>query len=176
MNRNIKGQSETIGFIVIILMVMIIGVIFLGIAIKPKGGVIATDSEIANFLITSLEFRTDCAKDYEPNYLYLKEVVSECYSSNTQCLDGRDVCFVLNKTYSEMLTNFRPSGKVLSYYKLGFYYLANLSRPISTGTKFGTEIVWGNSSTCSSKRAARKETSLNPPGGIVEQLEVCLAS
>lgn len=171
-----KGQSETVGFIIIILMVMIIGVIFLGISLRPKIGVIATDSEISNFLITSLEYRTDCAKDYEPNYLYLRDIVSECYSSNIKCLDGQNPCLILNKTYSEMMTNFRPSGKVLSYYKLGFYYLTNLSMPILTGTKFGSEIIWGNASSCSSKRAARKETSLNPPGGIVEQLEVCLAS
>jgi hypothetical protein len=171
-----KTQSETVGFIVIILMVMIIGVIFLGISLKKQPTITATDSEIANFLVTSARYTSDCAKDYEPNYREIGEVIADCYQ-NSACLDGRTTCLVLNKTYTEMLTNFRPSGKVLSYYKLSFYYVQNLTQTASEGTSFANEVTFGNSSGCASKRAGRNYISLASGNGYaLEQLEVCLAS
>ena len=174
--RSKKTQSETIGFIVIILMVMIIGVIFLGFSLKKQPTVEATDSEIANFLVTSARYTSDCAKDYEPNYREMSDVISDCYQ-NSACLDGRTTCFVLNKTYTEMLTNFRPSGKVLNYYKLSFYYVQNITQTVADGTKFANEVAFGNSSGCASKRAGRNYISLSSGNGYaLEQLEVCLAS
>lgn len=175
-NQSKKTQSETVGFIVIILMVMIIGVIFLGISLKKQPTVEATDSEIANFLVTSARYTSDCAKDYEPNYREMIDVISDCYQ-NSACLDARTVCSVLNQTYTEMLINFRPSGKVLSYYKLSFYYVQNMTQTPADGTRFANEISFGNSSGCASKRAGRNYISLpSGTGYALEQLEVCLAS
>jgi hypothetical protein len=169
-----RAQSETVGFVIIILLVMIIGVIFLGISLKPKPHSIAVDAEISNFLITSAKYTSSCAKDYEPNYRTLGDLVADCYQ-NIACLDGTSSCNLLNQTYSEMLKSYRPSGRVLSYSKLSFYYLENASAPVERGTKFGSEIIFGNSSTCVSKRYGRNYISLSQ-GSAVEQLEVCLVS
>jgi hypothetical protein len=168
-----KSQSETVGFIVIVLMVMIVGVIFLGISLRKQPTAIATDAEISNFLITSGKYTTDCAKDYEPNYRDLQEVIADCYQ-NKLCLDERNTCFVLNKTLSEMLKNFRPSGKVLSYYRASFYYTENISDSSeSRKTIFGNEISSGEASSCISKKAGRNYINL-ASGYAVEELEVCL--
>ena len=88
--KNIRSQQETIGFIVIVLMVIIVGIIFLGISLrKGTREVVAVDAELANFLSASSSYVTDCAKDYEPNYGKLGDVVEDCYNNDRKCLDGK---------------------------------------------------------------------------------------
>jgi hypothetical protein len=173
--KNRKSQSETVGFIIIILLVVIVGVIFLGLSLRNKPSIVTVDAELSNFLLASSKFTTDCAQDYEPYYLSLEQVASNCYNQDSPCLNGKTACEVLNKTYGDMLKSFRPGGKTLDYYKLAFYYSSNRSMSLESANKFISDITSGNSSTCSSKRGGRNEISLSP-GMIVEQLEVCLAS
>lgn len=175
-NTKKNSQQETVGFIVIVLMVMILGVILLGLSLrKGQYEVIATDSEIANFLSASAEYKTTCALDYEPHYRILGDVAVDCYSNDRACLDGRKSCSVLNDTYKEIIANFRPGGTPLVYYKLSFYYQANLNESLGEAHRFGDIIESGNISKCSSKRAGRNDISIGGEGNIIELLEVCLA-
>lgn len=173
--KNNSGQQEMVGFIIIILMVMIIGVIFLGISLRKSmmGGVEATDAEIANFLSALNGYKTDCAKDYEPNYRVMEEVIADCYG-NGECLDGRKSCEVLNKTYSDVLQSFKPAGRQISAYSVNFYYMANSSAPISDGQKLDFGFYSGETAMCKSKRAGRADISLGSSGDIVQVLEICL--
>lgn len=172
-----NSQQETIGFIVIILMVMIASIIFLGLSLR-KGTyeVVAVDAEIANFLSASAAYKTECALDYEPNYKTLGDLAVNCLSNNADCLDGKKVCDVLNQSYKDILNNFRPAGKPALYYKLSFYYQSNLSESLSNARRFGDIIEAGNSSLCSSRRAGRNDISIGGQGNVVELLEVCLES
>jgi hypothetical protein len=169
-----KSQSETVGFIVIILLVMIIGVIFLGIALKPKGGVVTIDAELSNFLTAAGKYTSDCARDYQPNYRSVNDLVSDCYNGFS-CLDLRKACDVLNSTYAGMLENFRPGSSELSYYSLAIKYVQNASVEFEEGVGFGYIIFKGNPLDCASKRAGRSYISLSSGQALV-QLEVCLAS
>jgi hypothetical protein len=176
LKKNVHSQQETIGFIIIILMVMIVGVIFLGLSLR-KGNyeVVAVDAEIANFLSASAAYKTDCALDYEPNYRTLGEVAVDCYNNNRACLNEKNSCEVLNSSYKDILKNFRPGGKPTSYYKLSFYYQVNISESLGDARRFGDIIEKGNSSLCVSRRAGKNDISLGGQGNIVELLEVCLA-
>jgi hypothetical protein len=170
-----RAQSETVGFVLIILIVMVVGVVFLGISIRNKPNVVvSSDAELANFLSASVKYTTDCARSYEADYRSLEDSIADCYS-NAVCLDSRSSCFVLNKTYSEMLQNLRPGGKELSYYKLAFYYTLNSSEDVDRSNEFTSSIISGNSSQCGSKRASRNYVSVSS-GTIIQELSVCLAS
>jgi len=164
-----------VGFIIIILMVMIIGVIFLGISLRKSvqgSGVEATDAEISNFMSASLGYVTDCAKDYEPNYRTIEDVIDDCYAKRS-CADGRKTCDVLNKTYSEILPNFKPAGSQISAYRMNFYYLQNASADVGESERLDMGFYSGNMDTCQSRKAGMTSISIGE-GYIAEVLEVCL--
>ncbi len=172
--KNKKSQSEAVGFIVIVLLVMIVGVIFLGISLRQDdSGVVTTDSEISNFLSAASSYTTSCAIEHEFDYRTLENLAGDCYKGKS-CLNGKSSCDMLNSTYSDMLKNFRPGGTPLGYYKLTFSYAQNSSSSAEDRIKFGKEIIYGNGLGCVSKRAGEKGISFND-GEIVEILETCVA-
>ena len=59
---NKKGQQEMVGFIVIVLIIVIAGVIFLGIYLRGDKKINTLDAEISNFLIASSRYTSDCYK------------------------------------------------------------------------------------------------------------------
>lgn len=171
--KNKRSQNETVGFILIVMLVVIVAVIFLGIALRKNNPNIATDAEISNFLTASAQYTTDCYMNSIPNYRRINDLEKDCYYRNfeqVKCMAGMNACDVLNKTYSDMLTEFRPGGKVLSYYKMDFYYSSGSGEK----TPFGSDIVFGNLSGCLSRRGATVEISGNEDKSrIVTEIDVC---
>jgi len=169
-----KSQQETVGFVVIILMVMVIGTIFLGLSLRKSKPVVAIDAELSNFLIASASITTECAKDYESDYKSLGDVMEYCYSNNRQCYDGRKSCEILNETYRAILGNFRPGGTNLKYYRVSFYFQDSLNESLEdSGIKFTDDIFYGNSSGCSSRRGARNYIPVSG-GSLVPDMDLCL--
>ncbi len=172
-----KGQNETVGFVLIVMLVVIVAVIFLGIALRKDSPNIATDAEIQNFLTASSQYTSKCYLDNVPKYRRITDLEKDCNYKNFEqikCPEGMNACDVLNKTYSDLLQEFRPGGKVLSYYKLDFYYLSAPESSGGTRTPFGTSLVFGNTTGCSSKRGATSEISGNEDNSnLVTQIEVC---
>ena len=169
-----KAQQETVGFVIIILMVMVIGTIFLGLSLRKSKPIVATDADLSNFLIASTSMTTDCAKDYASDYKSLGDVMEYCYSNDRQCFDGRKSCEILNDTYRSILTNFRPGGTNLRYYRISFYFQVNLTEDLyDTGVKFTDDIYFGNSSGCGSRRGARNYVPVSG-GSLVQDMDLCL--
>ena len=168
------GQNETVGFVIIVMLVVIVAVIFLGIALRKDNPNIATDAEIKNFLIASSQTTTECYLDSIPKYRTISDLETNCYYRNFEqftCPEGMNSCDVLNKTYSDILKEFRPGGRVLSYYKLNFYYLSGNEEG---RVPFGSEVVFGNLTGCLSKRGATSEISgTEYNSSIVASIEVC---
>ena len=173
MNINKKAQHEMTGFVIIIVMVMIIGVIFLGISLRKHQPIVTIDSEISNFLIASDAMTSDCAQTYEPNYRTLEELAIDCYSVKS-CLDSRNACDVLKTTYNELLPKFKPAGTIKSY-KMIFYFQQGSNESEIRPSSFLTLASDQNqaNSTCSSKRAGKNIISVSG-GEIVQDLEICL--
>lgn len=167
-----KSQHETIGFVLIILIFVIATVIFLGFSLRKSNPNIATDAELTNFMLASSEYTTECYLNAVPEYRKIKDLESDCFYRNfeaVKCPNMKNACDVLNKTYADMLKEFRPGGRALSYYKLDFYLQKKDSEE---RVFFGPAIVYGSVSGCLTKRGAK---SLIEAGkdNIVAEIEVC---
>lgn len=167
--RSIRAQQEMAGFILIVLMIIIIGVILLGIFLRKGSEINVIDSEISNFLSASLKYTSTCAVDYEPNYKTVKELVEMCYG-NANCLDNRNSCDALNNTYSGMISKFMPAGTI-DYYKVGFYHQDSLNDSIAR--KPIASITSGNSTHCPIKRGGQAIYSASTGGYVFVELEIC---
>lgn len=168
-----KAQHEMTGFVIIIVMVMIIGVIFLGISLRKHPSVVTIDAEISNFLIASDSMTSSCAQTYEPNYRTLEELAIDCYSAKA-CLDSRNSCDVLKEYYDQLLPKFKSAGTVKSYEMSYYFQQANNdseTRPSSFLIINSGPIT---NKTCSSTRASRNTISLTG-GEITQELEICMA-
>ncbi|MDP1729015.1 MAG: hypothetical protein Q8L27_02320 [archaeon] len=170
--KNKRAQHETIGFVLIILIFVIAVVIFLGFQIRKSNPNIATDAELTNFLIASSEYTSECYLNAIPDYRSLKQLESDCFYRNFEaikCPNGLNACEMLNITYRNMLSEFRPGGRVLSYYKLNFYLQKKES---DERVFFGPTIVSGNLSGCISKRGAKSFIEAGEDN-IIAEIEVC---
>lgn len=178
-----RSQQEAVGFVIIIMIVLIIGVIFLGISLRNKDKSVSyEDAEISNFLVASSSYTTDCYKDNEPFYRTLGDLTKDCYLRDFKqivCPNGKNACDVLNSTYSEMMNYFAPAGKLV-YYKLSFYQekLVESDDPLAEMEKQKSpfmDIALGNSNKCGTKRAGRTQISADE-GNVITELEICPAA
>lgn len=164
-----KAQHEIVGFVLIVLIVVIIGVIFFGIYLRNSKIVdISTeDADISNFLSSSMKYTTDCIL-IEPLYADANEVISGCYE-NKMCSDERSACSVLNSTYEGMMDNLWPANedRPIKYSKLSFYYQFDLEDQ-DTRTSF-LEIEKGDKKSCSNKRIGKSDFK----SGYIIELEIC---
>lgn len=100
MTKNKRSQEEIIGLVVIIALVVVVAVIFLGISLR-KTTTLKTSSEISNFLVAAKVITTDCTNSPERAYT-LEDLIDAC-AKQESCLDNRDACGVLNKTFTEII-------------------------------------------------------------------------
>jgi hypothetical protein len=163
-----KTQQETVGFVLIVVIVMIVGVIFLGISLRNKQEpVFVEDSELGNFLASSLKYTSDCYESHDSDFKSIEELTSYCYAQKALvCPNSKTPCKVLEDTYSDMLELYRPAG-ILKYSVLSFSYNDSLTK-----VEF-LNMSLGNQSLCSSKRQAKQEIDKGT-GRIIVQLQVCL--
>ena len=100
-----KGQSEIVGFVLIVVIVAILAVFFLAFTLRQPSDK-PESKEIVNFLISMQTYTSSCAISYEPQYLELSSLIKRCYNNAGEiCLSGEEVCQVLNLTLSSMLTD-----------------------------------------------------------------------
>ena len=99
-----RSQHETLGFVLIVVIVSIIIVIFLGLS-AGKGKVVGQNSvEISNLLQASIYYTTDCAINFLPEYENIQGLISACYKNSEQkCLNGKNVCEALNETFKRIV-------------------------------------------------------------------------
>ncbi len=165
--REKKGQQEIVGFILIVVIIVVIGVIFLGISLRnANGGVIQDDVEMTNFLSSSMKYTTDCILR-EPFYSELGDIAEGCYS-NRVCADSRTACEVLNQTYRSMIEKLWIVGsdRPLKYVSINAFYQSDIEdQDTKQPDFFFTES--GNESLCSVKRAGRFF------GGMIVEMNVC---
>ena len=126
-----KSQQEIIGFVLIIIIVSIIGIIFLGLSIGRGEKSKQTSIEVSNLLESSMYYTTDCAVSFIPQYKDGQDLVKACWN-NERCLDEndeatRDACEVLNETLKQIINKGLDVCDdenicVNNAYKLNIYY------------------------------------------------------
>ena len=180
MGKNIinrRAQQEIVGFMIIILMVVIAGVIFLGIYLREDQPIVTEDAEIMNFLGSSLRYTTECYKDYEGDYKSLGDLVKYCFEGNNiNCPSAMTSCQAMNKSYSWMLSQLWPAGvnRPTKYTKLSFFHQTNISDADSR-TVFANNIYLGNSSGCAVVKSGQQSINIDS-GNLVIELEICKGS
>lgn len=105
-----KSQHEIAGFVLIVVLVTIIGLVFLMI-FANRGGTGKRDSiEISNLLEASMYYTTDCAISYIPNYENLQDLIKTCYNDpNQNCVAGKK-CYI-EKSDDKFEKRFSVTGK-----------------------------------------------------------------
>ena len=110
--KNKCGQHEIVGFVLIILIVTIIGVVFLGFSIN-RGEVSKQESvELSNLLEASMYYTTDCAVSFIPQYKDMQDLIKSCYK-NEKCLNDKMACVVLEEELKNLVDKSLNIGKAI---------------------------------------------------------------
>jgi len=97
-----KAQSEMVGFAIIIVIVAVLILVFLSISLNKSNEDYTESYEVENFIQSFLQYTTDCAINYEPNYQDIRKLIFRC-ADEQNCLNGDYSCDVLNETLSELV-------------------------------------------------------------------------
>ena len=122
-----RSQHETAGFVLIVLVVSIIGVVFLSIALA-KGNKSHSSADISHLLEATMYSTTDCAINYIPQYRDVQDLIKECYKDKKgdyrSCSGERDVCEVLEDNLRELIEESLDVGEKSTNkgYKLDIYF------------------------------------------------------
>jgi hypothetical protein len=118
-----KAQHETLGFILIIIMVMVAGLILLGLSLT-KPAKIGQSSKVSHFLESSMHHTSSCQgasslTDFED----VQELIKSCYKNQICVNNGNNSCFVLNNTLKTLLATLQTDeSAAMKGYELSIYY------------------------------------------------------
>jgi hypothetical protein len=105
-----KGQSEMVGFALILIIVAVLILIFLSFSLKKDNSEFVESYEVESFLQASLEQTTNCSMKYGSNFLSLVKVIRSCIDEEI-CFNGEDPCQIMNQTVEGILENAWKVGK-----------------------------------------------------------------
>jgi len=163
-----KAQEEIVGFVLIIVLVAIVGVVFLGIILR--GGEEAGLSESIKFekLLHSIEtYTTECRYKGDLGYNTITDLTKDCIENNRACENNSTACIVLNNDLSEILNKTILIGEDSpnKYYELKILLFEN--------NQSDTKIEIHNGA-CSGRRVGAETTPIDTNNGnIITSLEVC---
>jgi len=121
---NKKAQHEIVGFVIIVVIVAVIGVIFLSLTIS-RDEIKQTSVDISNLLEASMYYTTDCAISFIPSYKNVQELIRQCYESPIKnCLNDKKVCDSLEENLNKIISKSLDIDEqgVNKAYKLDIYY------------------------------------------------------
>jgi len=129
-----KAQQEMIGFVVIILLIVIVGIIFLSFSLhRSKRSIAYEYQEVNDLLYAMMQYTTNC------NYKKMQEVIRDCINGE-KCKD-KDAC----KYVREELENIfnKTIGKSVTYGWFNGYHFYDESKNlnISGGLLEGNVVV-----------------------------------
>jgi len=162
-----KAQEEIVGFVLIVLLVSILIVVFLAIMLRSGNSESYKDSqEISEFVDSALEYTSECAINYEPDYSNLGELLADC-SSGKKCLSGRYSCDVLNETLTNLIENSWRFGdeRAIKGYAFNSSYFLNGS--------VSEEIVYLSRGNCTGTIRGGESLIPSYPGNIISRMMLC---
>jgi len=173
MLKNKKAQSETVGFVLIIIIVTLMILTFLYFAFRPGAVTSTTSADMSNLLSAFNEYTTNCTFiPNTPQYKTGSELVFECYNSESElCVDGRTVCEVLNDTIKEVIGKTLDIGEDYQNkaYSISVKYFVKGSTERNI-TKFNMQE--GSFVNCTERYGGYTVVSASP-GSLEVRLQVC---
>lgn len=167
--RNRRGQEEMVGFVLIIVIIAIAILVFLGISVRQGSVQDTKDSvDVYQFLESSMEYTSDCAIGFVPDYASIGELFRECRSGNN-CLEGGTACGVLQESLEDILARSWNVGEdnPIKSYELNSYHVSGSDGETSE------EIISVASGECAG--SFKGATYITPafPGKIRVELKLC---
>ncbi len=168
-----SSQSETVGFVLIILIVGVIVMIFLWFLFTGKPMDDYTSTDMSDLLISSMLYTTNCSTTFIPEYKSGQELVKECHKNAGElCIDGRTVCKALNDTIRTTIAQVLDVSEdsPIKAFSLNItYYVKGSSIPRE---KVLPTYSQGNFKNCSSSYGGYSSI-YSQPGYIEVKLQVC---
>ncbi len=174
--KNKKSQHEIAGFVMIVVVVAVIGIIFLSFTIGRGEVSKETSLEIENLLGAIMYRTSDCAVSFIPQYLDIEDLIKSCYENSfNKCLDGRTGCDVLKEDLEEIIEKSLDIGedKVNKGYEIKIEYV-----DFGVGEEAGVKIIpfikKGELDECEVKTGASRSVDVGFGSGVIDvELEVC---
>ena len=94
MVKSKRSQHEIAGFVLIVVLVTIIGLVFLILFANNNSSGKRDSIEISNLLEASMYYTTDCAINYIPNYENLQDLIKTCYNDPDQDCVAEKKCYI----------------------------------------------------------------------------------
>lgn len=167
-----RSQSETVGFVLIIIIVAVIMMIFLWFMFIGKPADIYTSADMSDLLTASMLYTTNCTTTFIPEYKTGRELLKEVYNNPDElCLDGRTVLQALNDTIRETISDVLDVNEDSPYkaYRVNIsYYVKNSPNPKEQ--RFGSGK--GSFINCTAKYGGYDPIGV-PPGYLEVKLQVC---
>jgi len=111
------AQQEIVGFVLIVIIVMVAGLVFLLISAKNSKAE-SQSSDLDNFISSILIYTSDCAPIFTPNYDNIRDLIVSC-NEGSKCKNlNKDSCEYLNETLKMILEDYVSTRNDVSYYKL----------------------------------------------------------
>ncbi len=163
---NKKGQEELVGFVMIVIIVAVIFLVLLGIFVRQDFETSDKDStEVFQFLEASMEFTTECAVGFEPDFSSLGELINDCYLGR-KCVNEESACDVLNNTLENVLeSSWNIDSK-------GFYKGYEFFSVYSTNSS-EEKIIELEKGICDNSFIGAEYLSPSFPGVIVSSFKLC---
>jgi len=161
-----KAQNEIVGFILIVVIVVIIG-LFLVIFYIKQEPVEQKSKTVENFLQASMLYTTDCILSIEP--INLRTLMKKCYDGMS-CLDGRESCGVLNDTLTKIVKEGWAVGEDSpeNAYFIEIYYEEGEDED-----KFERKMLSISEGNCTGSRKGAEYFLDHSPGTIVVEMKLC---
>ena len=106
MMRKSKAQQEIIGFVLIIVVVAIVGLIFLSLTVLRAETRQESSVELSNLLQATNYYTTDCAISQIPDYEDIEGLVKEYYrNKNRLCLNEKTIKETLEPTLERIISD-----------------------------------------------------------------------
>lgn len=113
---NKKAQQEMVGFILIVVLVIIIGMVFLIISLNKQQEV-RSNIEIDSMIDVIFATKTSCAIGYIPNYDSVKDLIRSAYL-NKKCVDGVSAYSALNSSLDSIMQSISDTETGFESYRL----------------------------------------------------------
>lgn len=136
MRETKKSQQEMAGFVLIVVIVMIAGLVLFIISVK-KDKTETQSTDLDNFLSSIMSYTTDCVPTITPNYYNVGKLISGCYESETCKNLNKDMCDYLNETLNKILDDFVKTGADILAYQFDVSYNSSGLKPLILPLKYG---------------------------------------
>lgn len=164
-----KAQEEIVGFVAIVVIIAILLVLLLGFSIRKPTSSNQESKDLYQFLESLMKYTSQCAISYEPDYSSLGELIKECYSGASLCLNQKSPCVVAEEDIKNIIKASFKVGEAQNY--KGYEFKSIYSEDETE--KLSKEIIIIKEGNCSSSYIGSEVFIPAFPGTISSSFKLC---